>query len=193
MPRGRKSKASTGSPASQAQATLSFNSKSARVTKPTTRQDEGKKKTPTKSLSEPAQAQIEEEVTAIQPPEPEEEVQSVDVDVTPEAESSLINVTNSVTPAEVQTQSPRPKTRRAQGQADKDVRELAAEKVTDAQIKRYWRAEEDSRLAPRGTSTCFFAHRPSKVTVVVAFRPFRPSTSCSNILHPPNRFVEFES
>ena len=32
----------------------------------------------------------------------------------------------------------------------KDEREGAAEKVTDAQIKKYWKAEEDSRLAPRG-------------------------------------------
>ena len=32
----------------------------------------------------------------------------------------------------------------------KDRRELAAEKITDAHLKKYWQAEEDSRLAPRG-------------------------------------------
>ena len=33
----------------------------------------------------------------------------------------------------------------------KDEADLRAEKVTDAQIKKYWRKEEEVRKAPRGT------------------------------------------
>ncbi|EXJ78542.1 hypothetical protein A1O1_08943 [Capronia coronata CBS 617.96] len=150
MPRGRKTKASTGSSAAQAQSTLSFNSKSARVTKPSARPDEAKKNPLAKSLSEPAQAQIEEEVTAIETLESgQEEARSVDVEAA-KAEPSQIKVNILDSPAEeAQTQRLKPRAKRTRVQGGKDARELEAEKVTDSQIKKYWRAEEDSRLAPR--------------------------------------------
>ncbi|EXJ84404.1 hypothetical protein A1O3_05071 [Capronia epimyces CBS 606.96] len=155
MPRGRKPKASTGSAASHAQSTLSFNSKSARVTKPSTRQDETTKKRVINHLSESAPAQIEEEVVAAQTSEQKPETRSVEVGVTPEPQPELesihIDVATRESPSSTPAQSPRtkPKTKRTTVQAGQDAREVAAEKVTAAQLKKYWQAEEDSRLAPR--------------------------------------------
>jgi DNA polymerase delta subunit 4 len=34
----------------------------------------------------------------------------------------------------------------------KDEAEQKAEKISDSQLKRYWKAEEDKRKAPRGTN-----------------------------------------
>jgi DNA polymerase delta subunit 4 len=132
-PRSRKGKGGAATASSQAQSTLSFNNKSARVTKPGNRQDVAASK-----LSELAQAQIEEEVTA---PEEEEEGTTEIVEVTtitPEPEVQLPSIQKS-------------ETKRQKRDADKDERELAAERITDAQLKKYWQAEEASRLAPRGT------------------------------------------
>ena len=49
----------------------------------------------------------------------------------------------------------------------KDEAEQKAEKVTDAQLKRYWKAEEDTRKAPRGSPSwrcprddCLFSFLP---------------------------------
>ena len=36
----------------------------------------------------------------------------------------------------------------------RDEIEKKAEKITNAQLRKYWRAEEDKRLAPRGTWDC---------------------------------------
>jgi len=130
-PRSRKGKGGAATASSQAQSTLSFNNKSARVTKPGNRQDVAVSK-----LSELAQAQIEEEVTA---PEEEEEGTTEIVEVTtitPEPEVQLPSIQKS-------------ETKRQKRDADKDERELAAERITDAQLKKYWQAEEASRLAPR--------------------------------------------
>jgi hypothetical protein len=50
------------------------------------------------------------------------------------------------------------------------AREAAAEKITDAQIRKYWKNEEESRLAPRGKSHSFNPH-------LIKYQPIRFSTS----------------
>ncbi|KIV87389.1 hypothetical protein PV11_02939 [Exophiala sideris] len=140
MARGRKSKGAT---TSSAQSTLTFNN-STRVTKPGTRHDDSKK---APRLSDSAQSQLEDEVTGIETPEPVEEPATIEVpEPEPESESTPVEIAAPGTPAKLaSSQKPKAKKKSAQ----KDDRELAAEKVTDAQIKKYWKAEEDSRLAPR--------------------------------------------
>jgi len=138
MPRGRKAK---GALSSHAQSTLSFNHQSARVTKSSARQDEAAKKAASK-LAEAVQPDVEDEVEG----EPEEAASTEPADVRvapePEVEATEIEVAIRESPSQ------RPKTREKVAAA-KNERELAADKVTDAQLKRYWKAEEDSRLAPR--------------------------------------------
>lgn len=140
MARGRKAK---GTPTSQAQSTLSFNN-STRVTKPGTRHDTSKK---TSRLSDQSQEQLEHEVKDIETPELNEKpatTAEVPVPAEPESESTQVETLEAELPTKPQAKK---KTKSAQ----KDERELAAEKVTDAQIKKYWKAEEATRLAPRST------------------------------------------
>ncbi|KIX08341.1 uncharacterized protein Z518_02997 [Rhinocladiella mackenziei CBS 650.93] len=132
MPRGRRAKAKT---APSAQSTLSFNNKAARVTKSSNKQDDAVKKAVSK-LSEPVKAQAEDEAAAIQ----EESVK-----VTPEPEEKVVEVDVATRESPVKTKARRQKN----AETAKDERELAAEKITDAQLEKYWKAEEDSRLAPR--------------------------------------------
>ncbi|KAL2438465.1 hypothetical protein ABEF94_010326 [Exophiala dermatitidis] len=158
MARGRKPKTKASPFGSQSQSTLSFNNKSARVTKPSAKQDETAAKK--RLSSESAQTQLEEEVTEIQTPDPEKETGESAAEVVeipsehePEEESHQIKDTAEAdvdADAETELQTPKPRARkRIQARPGKDERELEAEKVTDAQIKKYWRAEEESRLAPR--------------------------------------------
>ncbi|KAJ4562976.1 hypothetical protein HRR88_005912 [Exophiala dermatitidis] len=160
MARGRKSKAKASPFGSQSQSTLSFNNKSARVTKPSARPEEAAAKK--RLSSESAQTQLQEEVTEVQTPDPEKETGESAAEVVevasehePEEESHLIRDTAEAdvdvdADAETELQTPKPRARkRIQARPGKDERELEAEKVTDAQIKKYWRAEEESRLAPR--------------------------------------------
>lgn len=142
-PRTRKSK--PAGPTSHAQSRLSFNQNSARVTK-ANRQDDSKSRKASSKLSAPAQAIIDDEVAGeveiIQPTEHEEEVQETTL-VEPEveqAEGRDVAI----------RETPRKKTKSITKVPVKDEREALAEKVTDAQIKKYWKAEEDGRLAPRG-------------------------------------------
>jgi DNA polymerase delta subunit 4 len=136
-PRNRKAK---GAATSHAQSTISFNS---RVVKPSTRQDDASKKAASK-LSEPAQVQVEEEISQLESPQTET------ADVTVQDLDTVDHKQNDVgssrgTPVKLHKSKSNPK-----NTAEKDEREVEAEKVTDAQIKKYWTAEEDSRLAPRG-------------------------------------------
>lgn len=120
----RKSGAPTGaSSQSSQQSTLSFNNKPSRITKANTVVPSKKSK-----LSEPASNAI----TSISTPEPEEVIETSDVIIQP-------------SPAKPST--PKRKTKRKSDALD-PVREKAA-KVSDAQIRKYWKAEEDARLAPR--------------------------------------------
>jgi hypothetical protein len=38
----------------------------------------------------------------------------------------------------------------------KDEAEQKAENISDSQLKRYWKVEEDKRKAPRGTNQCIY-------------------------------------
>ena len=145
MPRGRKAKA-TAPPASHAQSTLSFNNKSARITKPNTRQDDATKKAAAK-LSDPEPARIDDEVTTNQTSDSEDETEVAAADVPPEPDTRQVDIAIRESPAKPLKAKVKTEKRI---EAAKDERELAAEKVTDAQLKQYWKAEEDSRLAPRG-------------------------------------------
>jgi DNA polymerase delta subunit 4 len=126
MPTTRRKAAAT--PSTRNQSTLSFNNKSARITKPSQQDTPTTKKAQSK-LSEPIQ-EIE-----IETPEPE----TAEVEV--EAEQDGTGIAIPVSPV---------KKRKISKVAGKSEREVSAEKVTDAQIKKYWKAEEDARLAPRG-------------------------------------------
>ena len=118
------------------QTTLSFNSRN-KVTKPALDSTPATKK----RLSDPAKEVIVEEIsTPITQDQPAEEVSDVEVEQAPAQQPS--------SPA----QQPRKKKRVSAASTHSDSREAAAEKITDAQIKKYWQREEESRLAPRGIS-----------------------------------------
>lgn len=123
MPTGRrKSGTPRTAPTAVAQSTLSFNSKTARVTKPSLNDAATKKAT--SKIPEVALVEAIDDA-----PEPEQ------VDLEPEV-------------VEVPVRQP------AKPVVAKDEADLKAEKVSDAQLKRYWKAEEDTRKAPRGMITC---------------------------------------
>ena len=119
------------------QPTLSFNAKPGRVTKPTVSTATSSKKA-SNDLPEPAQEEVIEETT-ISTPEPEVQL---------EAEPEEISVAIRSSPPKP---TPKKKKTARTSSTSVDIREQQAAKVTDAQIKKYWKAEEDSRLAPRGT------------------------------------------
>jgi len=73
-------------------------------------------------------------ITSISTPEPEEVLETTDV-----------VIRGSPAAAE-----PTKKNKKRKSDGLEDVRERAG-KISDAQIKKYWKAEEDSRLAPRST------------------------------------------
>lgn len=141
-PRTRKAKSTASG--SHAQSRLSFNNNSTRVTK-ANRQDDATSQKASSKLSAPALSIIEDEVVSraesIQPINPEEVTQATN-SLEPEVETEARDVTI--------RETPRKKTKKTTTVPAKDEREALAEKVTDAQIKKYWKAEEDGRLAPRG-------------------------------------------
>jgi DNA polymerase delta subunit 4 len=99
-----------------AQPTLSFNSKSARVTKPSV----GDASTE-KAISKVSELALAEALEHGEDAEPEPEV--VEVPIRQQAAKPVVV---------------------------KDEAEEKAEKISDSQLKRYWKAEEDKRKAPRG-------------------------------------------
>jgi hypothetical protein len=127
MPTTRRKAAAN--PSTRNQSTLSFNNKSARITKPSLQDTPATQKAQSK-LSEPVQE------VDIETPEPE----TAEVEVKPEREEET-EIAIPVLP---------PKKRKTAKATGKSERELVADKITDAQIKKYWKAEEDARLAPRG-------------------------------------------
>ncbi|KIW87973.1 uncharacterized protein Z519_11558 [Cladophialophora bantiana CBS 173.52] len=139
MPRGRKSATSHGH--NPLQSTLSFNNKSARVTKPSAKAHRDEHAASVKKLTELEDDGLKtepEDVTdgknELASEETEESPQDLEPDAEPEEEVA------------VKARSRKKQKAKSEG---KDERELAAEKVTDVQLKKYWQAEEDSRLAPR--------------------------------------------
>jgi hypothetical protein len=121
MPPGRRK---SGNPSvstrnAAAQSTLSFNSKSVRVTKP--------------SAADASTKNISSKISEAELGEAVNNVHSEDLDLEPEV-------------AEV------PIRPQAKPVAVKDEAEEKAEKIANSQLKRYWKAEEDKRKAPRGTN-----------------------------------------
>jgi DNA polymerase delta subunit 4 len=120
MPPSRRKSGNTAASSrnAAAQSTLSFNSKSARVTKPSAG-DASTEKAASK-ISKPALT------------EAFEHVQSEDAE--PESETTEVPIRQQA----------------AKPVVIKDEAEEKAEKISDSQLKRYWKAEEDKRKAPRG-------------------------------------------
>ncbi|KAJ9604374.1 hypothetical protein H2200_011208 [Cladophialophora chaetospira] len=138
MPRGRKSTAARS--AAGAQSRLSFNN---RVTKTSAQAQRDEQAASAKKLSqiedtlsqddtEVAEVEVKDELATTQPKTEEDDEEETSQTVEEEPEPSRAGA--------------RRKVKTVKG---KDERELAAEKITDAQLKKYWQKEEDSRLAPR--------------------------------------------
>ncbi|KIW64616.1 hypothetical protein PV04_09539 [Phialophora macrospora] len=140
MPRGRKSATTRAS--SGGQSRLSFNN---RVTKTSAQAQRDEEIASAKKIS-----QIEDTLRHEQPasevtdvkiePEPEPTQQKTENDAHSDSEQV---VEEKVEPSKTSAK------RRVKAVKGKDERELAAEKITDAQLKKYWQKEEESRLAPR--------------------------------------------
>jgi DNA polymerase delta subunit 4 len=131
----RKAPAPTAAPSqSSQQSTLSFNNKASRVTKANINTTEQVKK------SKLSQLPAEKAVTAISTPEPEATIET-------SPETANVIILDSPTGAK-STASKRKRKQKSDGL--EDARGKAA-KVSDSQIRKYWKAEEDSRLAPRST------------------------------------------
>ena len=123
MPPGRRKSGNTSASTrnAAAQPTLSFNSKSARVTKPSITDASTKKAT-----SKISEAELAEAVDSVQ-----------SEDVVPEPQVVEVPIRAQTKPVAV-----------------KDEVEQKAEKISDSQLKRYWKSEEDKRKAPRGMTRC---------------------------------------
>lgn len=140
-PKTRRSRGAAAAAGSQS--TLSFKNK---VTKSSTpNQADGKSKSKTR-LSDSAR---EELVETISTPDP------VPATIDPETETEPEQTQQQ--PSEQQATSPTPRKKKrisaASSSAAIDPREAAAEKITDAQISKWWKQEEKERKAPRGTFT----------------------------------------
>lgn len=97
-------------------------------------------------LNEPAEEIITEEIARQATPEPEEQVKpSTGKGKAEQAESPV-----RIVPSPVRKR----KVRRSINDDEEDVNfeaaQKQAQKISDAQVKKYWKAEEDSRIAPRG-------------------------------------------
>ena len=139
MPRGRKSTAARS--AASAQSRLSFNN---RVTKTSAQAQKDEHSASAKKLS-----QIEDTLS-----HDESEVAEVEVKDEPETTLSKVDEDEDEETSEIVEEEPEPSKagarRKVKTVKGKDGREVAAERVTDAQLKKYWQKEEESRLAPRG-------------------------------------------
>lgn len=128
-------------PTAAGQATISFKN---RISKPT---DSITALKNTKSkLSEPAQEIITEEIVKQSTPEPEEQVKPS----TGKGKAQQIESPVRILPSP----SRKRKIRRSLVDEEEiisfEVAEKQAQKISDGQVKKYWKAEEDSRIAPRG-------------------------------------------
>lgn len=130
-------------PAAGSQATLSFKN---RVTKAGASQSPADKKAQAKAavLNEPAQEFVAEEIARPSTPEPPQEQEQT------KEEESQINLQPS--PSSVKSKRKTPRSSLVSLSDDDSYAEAhaLAEKVSDAQIKKYWKAEEEKRIAPRG-------------------------------------------
>lgn len=145
-----KTRRAQNGPTTSAQSKLSFKN---RVTKPS--DSVTSLKSAKAKLNEPAESIITTEIAKQTTPEPE--VSSKGKSQAAPAESPI-----RIIPSPSRAKSKR-RARRSLNDDDDDLSYEAAEKealkVSDAQIKKYWKKEEDSRLAPRGA--CFFIYIPT--------------------------------
>ena len=169
MPTTRRKQAATA--ATRNQQTLSFNNKSARVTKPSIHDTSASGKKAQSKLSEPAEVETVEEVIP-QEPEPE----SVPAPTTDPSEEQAAPQEISVL---VQPSQPIPRRKKSARSSTSstvnNARESAASKVSDSQLKKYWKAEEETRLAPRGTYICPSHPIPLLYSLLSPFLPHPPS------------------
>ena len=133
-----------------AQSTLSFNS---RVTKPSATSNSSTKDLGKKiAASEQQHSEEPEKVQIVVPPASAAEDDKEEKDISETEEVDIKGVK-----AEV-VRLPKKSIEKSKGEVD-------AEKVTDVRIKKYWKKEEESRLAPRGMSRPP-RHRSSRLTMV---------------------------
>ncbi|KAK5081930.1 hypothetical protein LTR70_008620 [Exophiala xenobiotica] len=136
-------RAGTG-PTAASQSTLSFKN---RVSKSKPTDSVTAVKNAKSTLNEPAQEIITEEITKQTTPEPEEQVRRPSASGKGKAEQVESPVRIVRSPARKR------KVRRSINDDDEDVSfeaaEKQAQKISDAQVKKYWKAEEDLRIAPR--------------------------------------------
>ena len=136
MPTTRRKQATTATGSTRSQSTLSFNNKTARVTKPSVHDTSAANKKAQAKLSEPEQTEVVEE-TSIQTPELETITSQESADEEPQLP--------------IDNPKPTPRKKKASKTSTPNPREAAASKISDSQVKKYWKAEEEVRLAPRGT------------------------------------------
>ena len=128
-PTRRKSSA----PSTQAQQTLAFGSRSNKVTKPSIAPPSSK------SLSKSSTSQTAKAappVSEISTPEPTESHED------PQQEREAIEIPNADRGLTLRVQGTKPTLH--------DEVDEKARKISDAQVKRYWRGKEEERKAPRG-------------------------------------------
>lgn len=155
----RRTKAGASSSSSRAgQSTLSFNKRAGRVTKPTISQPSSDKK-PASKLNQVAQAEVLKQLS-----EPEPAVTTIEIkddhqplkQIEPKAQDD-----SDVTPTKPKSKK---KSRTSTSSLTVDDLESAissAQSIPETRIKKYWSAEESSRLAPRGTWPSPFHQTPS--------------------------------
>lgn len=167
----KSSRSRRGAAATNAQSTLSFKNRVTKKSAPATHTDvKGK---PSTRLSDAAKEEIVETVT---PTDPE----PVSVEVEPEQAT-----TEPQTEPEVVVVAPTPRKKKRISTASSagiDPREAQAEKITDAQISKWWKQEEKERKAPRGTSHYLRQLDPETLRL-------DERSSCSNppLFHHPSR------
>lgn len=137
-------RAASGPTAKAGQSTLSFKNRISKPSDSTTNLKNAKSK-----LNEPAEEIVTSEIVKQSTPEPEHKPTSGKAKA--QENESPVRI--------VPSPSRRRKARRSLNDDDEDTTyeavEKQAKKTSEAQIKKYWKAEEDSRLAPRGISLSF--------------------------------------
>jgi DNA polymerase delta subunit 4 len=138
-----KTRRSRGGPA--AQTTLSFNNK---VTKSHTANPIDKASKPKSRLSDPVvkEALVEQ----VSQPDPEPTTISLNEPASTKGDTDKHSSDEQQTPSSPVLRKKKRVSGGSVASQEAIARETAAEKITDAQIKKYWKAEEESRLAPRG-------------------------------------------
>ncbi len=131
MPPNRRSSSKTTGPAARgSQSTLSFGSRS-KVTKPLPASQTKKQKTDASTTSLPIKESKAPSPSPALSPAPDAEA---------DAKSESLTTAEVALAEQVEQEVQKPKSKA----------EEEAEKVSEAQIKRYWKGKEDERKAPRG-------------------------------------------